>query len=52
MSRLVYLRREIIMQWYELSLLIVFFGLAAVASYAWWDIRIRQRYVHRLRMVC
>ncbi|GJL62596.1 MAG: hypothetical protein NPIRA04_12500 [Nitrospirales bacterium] len=36
------------MQWYEVSLLIVFLGLACVASYAWRDIQIRRRYVRRL----
>ncbi|WP_447971752.1 type II secretion system F family protein [Nitrospira sp. M1] len=36
------------MQWYELSLLLIFLGLACVASYAWWDIRIRQVYLRRL----
>ncbi|MCA9472357.1 MAG: type II secretion system F family protein [Nitrospirales bacterium] len=36
------------MSWYEFGLLFVFSGLSAVAGYAWWDIRTRQRYARRL----
>lgn len=48
MYPLVFLKREITMSWSEVSLVLLFLGLSLVASYAWWDIYLRQIYVKRV----